>query len=912
MHQTEIHLATHITHRPSWIYESSIGSSLNRSYMNFTAFLSYLELHLGLTVPEINPRLRQIAYQHALEQFKDDTFYQKSFENDPIHVSEEILNWRDELILSGWDHTLPNQKGRLKVLADVEAIFLEQAQNYPGISDRWRIVHVSLKNSIPAIGNILLYDNIAYLHPLFKEVILLLGDQVKKVEINANGVEGSNLNWIQSLLLNEHKAFERKDDSSFLIADFADSVLLAESISALKAKGYNPLIIGADSTLVEYSLKSVHYPGITSKMNNAHTAIIQLFKLASTALISPLNIDNLFSLLQSRPNPIPFELRHRLENALSAKPGINNEKWNSAIEEARTTDAKGVEESLKSYLTFAPINKDVIPLENIVKTYSALSSWASMNATLNEDNSKREQFAYLSSLCSDLLAIIEDKMNKGLQGLNSFELSKIIESLYTSSKFNVGEHQVGGLHSVSHSGNVVFPVNSSLWIDFDGAIQSNHSLKWSTEDEINYLIDNGIEIYTIPNQIKLEFEALKRSILCSTQKCVLVRCLSKNAESTSCHPLEAYLASLIKQNTGAKHSLDAFKRTIKHPRDLHSLFGYEVDLMSINSRDLPAGGQDYFTFDKSLAFKRLQESSSSLEKLIQHPFSWLVHYNASLKDMGAYSIPEISTLQGNVAHAALQFLILASFNHNGLISMPDSATIEATLEEFIQKEAAIFLSLENRFLREEFKRKFLISSEALLRFLHLNKLHSPQCEVPFGFENNESQPLINGETKVVGYIDLLLKDQDGNKVIIDLKWSDKKKRYVEKVEEGSNIQLALYNLAQGGNCRTAYYLMAKPMLITRHSFISVQGIEMNKCDVPHSSFENNVVCMLSNSFAFRMNELEGGRAELGYDEDQELNDLDYVIHSIDNPETLIPLSIYNEAKSSDRFSGLELFYGLIR
>jgi hypothetical protein len=286
--------------------------------MNFNAFLAYLELHLGLTVPDINPRLRQIAYQKALDLLKKGAFYQKSFENDPIHVSEEILQWRDELILAGWDYTLPNQKGRLKVLAIVESEFSEQAQKYLGTSDRWRKVLASLKNSIPTIGNILLYDKIEYLHPLYREVIQLLDKQIQLFTINANGVEESNLNWIQSLLLGDLKQFEIKDDSSFIIAEFADSVLLAESITALNAEGYNPLIIGADSTLVEYSLKSINFPGISSKMNNAHAAIIQLFKLAPTALISPLNIDNLFSLLQSKHNPIPFKLYNLLLNALSS------------------------------------------------------------------------------------------------------------------------------------------------------------------------------------------------------------------------------------------------------------------------------------------------------------------------------------------------------------------------------------------------------------------------------------------------------------------------------------------------------------------------------------------------------------------------------------------------------------------
>jgi hypothetical protein len=458
---------------------------------------------------------------------------------------------------------------------------------------------------------------------------------------------------------------------------------------------------------------------------------------------------------------------------------------------------------------------------------------------------------------------IEDAIDKLTE--ISADLNKIIESLYEPANFKIVDHQLGGLHSVPHSGNVIFPVKQALWIDFDGIVSFDGNLQWCTDEERSFLNRLGIVEYAISKQIKLEFEALQRSILNSEERCILIHCLENNGEPKQKHPLESYLLSLLNQLPESQYSPNSIKRFINHPNDIRDLFDFDLSIEAILPRSLPQAGLDYFIFKENLSYDSTHESASSLEQLIQHPFAWLVDYNAKFKDRGDYNIPDISLLQGNVAHAAVQQLILESFNKEGLVSLPSVDTIGSTFDSFIQQEAAIFLLPENRFLQEEFKRRFVESAMTIIQFIHKNELRDPQCEVSFGFEDDVNQPKLNETTQIVGFIDLLLTDADGNKVIIDLKWTDNKKRYVEKVESGSNIQLAIYNLAEGGACKTGYYLMSKPTFVTRHDFISVEGMEMKKLDVPITSFENNVIVRLCKSYEFRMSELKAGKAELGYD-----------------------------------------------
>ena len=46
-----------------------------------------------------------------------------------------------------------------------------------------------------------------------------------------------------------------------------------------------------------------------------------------------------------------------------------------------------------------------------------------------------------------------------------------------------------------------------------------------------------------------------------------------------------------------------------------------------------------------------------------------------------------------------------------------------------------------------------------------------------------------------GYVDLLLKDENGNLVIFDLKWSDSTKTYPDKIKKGEAYQLYMYKHA---------------------------------------------------------------------------------------------------------------------
>ena len=87
------------------------------------ALLELLELRLGLTHLPASQTSRAVVYRGLLEHLANQqpTFFGGSLKVDAVGVSNELLGWRDELILAGWDPRVEVDSSRIKQLAEVEA-----------------------------------------------------------------------------------------------------------------------------------------------------------------------------------------------------------------------------------------------------------------------------------------------------------------------------------------------------------------------------------------------------------------------------------------------------------------------------------------------------------------------------------------------------------------------------------------------------------------------------------------------------------------------------------------------------------------------------------------------------------------------------------------------------------------------
>lgn len=88
-----------------------LESRFNSPVVGRLGLLGLLELHLGMAGPPVARSQRVAAYLGHLRQADDgERFYSKSLEVDEMGVASELLTWRDEWLLYGWDGRSPAGK----------------------------------------------------------------------------------------------------------------------------------------------------------------------------------------------------------------------------------------------------------------------------------------------------------------------------------------------------------------------------------------------------------------------------------------------------------------------------------------------------------------------------------------------------------------------------------------------------------------------------------------------------------------------------------------------------------------------------------------------------------------------------------------------------------------------------------
>jgi len=102
-------------------------SSMGKVFVGSQGLLNVLETHLGLTAKETHHAMRIQGYMEGMQavlHMPEATFFKQSFEADAWSSAKQFLDWRDELILAGWDGCdFSSSSSRLKALVLVEKVF---------------------------------------------------------------------------------------------------------------------------------------------------------------------------------------------------------------------------------------------------------------------------------------------------------------------------------------------------------------------------------------------------------------------------------------------------------------------------------------------------------------------------------------------------------------------------------------------------------------------------------------------------------------------------------------------------------------------------------------------------------------------------------------------------------------------
>ena len=890
------------------------GILFGEKVVGSAGLLEEIELRLGLSASFPSDMERLVSYVEAMRKalsVKKELFYADSFANDELGTASVVLSWRDALVMALWDPSVKNTD-KLSGIAAVEAFF-----NCHGEADRWRRVldEISSIGSVPScLGlSIECRTDPSTLFPCIRKVLeslSVLGITVSyDFEPLPSAAPGTLLRKVQDALCglevetdNNSEKKDEEDDDSFTFLGFKYGYEALRWASTTMDCQKDSLLVCPDCTSLNEFRRAEGLPLLSLEVSGIpHT--MQLLLLGVSLFRTPLDINNLLSYLRVPVNPLSklhiktesrsgkeffIPMNKVLSDDLLSSGGISS--WTDIIAEAKYDNegnflsTKERNAVLGRFLQWEKSSEDNTALKDDVLAFvGSLRRWAEGTVKVNDDAGLYS----LPSMCAAMERLLEGAPER----ICVDTLTKWAEGLTASLSMKVDEAQTGSPDCVKDIRNIADSPTGLLWV---GATGSD-----SVPYPYSFLSENERSILGVPSYEDFAGSAHRAAIsaLCRVKRSLTIVTFSLNdGDRCNENPLITAIRSRMGIVPSSGDELPDKEKDHTPCVESRSPFNpsaeYKVDPSIFAKIDVPAsqGGTG-----------RESQSYSSLEKLIRHPFDYVVDYILGWSSYGEADLQDINTAKGNVAH--LYFNRLVDLGDKSVDKMlPIHKTdFESLVIECAEQTGAVLLLKENILEFGKFKMVLRRSVSSLLGLIKKNNLTIVGSEMPF----NVTLPDIG---KFYAKVDLVLKSKEGKMVIFDFKWNEGK-TYHTKMEKGDTLQLALYSETvsrspDGGEvAATGYWIFPKYQFLTESPYVDGAEVVKYRCDYTEGEDMDSrpdLFRQARNSYLFRMAQLKAGKIEEG--EGLPLSDLEYFMQqdSLD----LYPLSTdYNNSNLKGRAYG---------
>lgn len=812
-------------------------------------FLSQLALHAGIhqQMPSFPERLT--SYHKALLEYdsvKEENIFHRSIKIDSMSVAKTLLRWRDCLALCGWNKNITLEEcDRLNTLADIDNYF-----NDEGIAS----LLLKLSNQI-----LLMESGEVRIPQAYKNLVIeipcpfnLLPDYIKPLLASLQGI-GVTIQENTSDSIAQPKAINEIHFSQQWKAE----VWLSQQLPT----AYD-VWINTDNKRLDNWLHMSGYPVCGSEMTATNPQITQMFLLAIQLFQRPLNVNTLLQYLFLSECPLDRQLRGRLVRVIVDEGGFCNEKVQECINvyierEFKPADDKTPQKSTKeqreeNYMTYLPFDlrkddsslplaeeSDSVDINVLTNFLKRISNYASSKAVkisaVQPYDARIAQLRKVSEMTDALL----NQIDALVEGEFSFTtLSQWAQSLYEDGNFILYPAQVGSKCLINQPSNMIGKVKKTIWCDFYGDITTTQSTDFLSNHEFEELQKQGISLWNKQHENDLMHLMMKQPIYNTTEELTIVTCDQQGATKLSQHPMYLQLPSKPRPIDGDALYQEMATKEIT-PVDNHR----EEDNIEIR-----------FDAIKHPVTWRKVESYSALEKLLQNPFDYFMNYTLQFTDTSETSI-NIFLTYGNVAHKVVETLFTADRDGAALTDYVN-VHYEEELNRALIRKGAILLLPEHHLDRERLRYRFRSCVSKLATIIQENNLTVIQCE-----QKEEQDLKFEGGIILQGYIDMLLRDSEGNDVVFDLKYVSKKKKYVPVLENNRALQLAIYKAMLLNHnqppkaVRTAYFVMPYGILFSTDHFHG------DNCELITPKIKAEIMPQIRNGYAERVKEISEGRIE---------------------------------------------------
>ena len=807
---------------------STDSASIGKLFVGPNGLLNVLEIHLGLTGKEIHQAIRIQGYMETMENLvhsSEAAFYSGSFTDDPWSSAKQMLSWRDELVLAGWNgNSAPEFTPRLKALAAIEAILPIEIKH--GQGDRFKAVlnELAVEPSLP-IEKIDVIDKIEGLPSLIQQIMhALMKCDVTVNEISQQVVlsEGNLGTVKQAMLAKTDRKNVLPNDDSLVLLTADDEWSAANAIASwLKAdesaNGDVLLVQGQGSDVLDAALHRAGLPVQGSSLRSPWRAALQILPLALANVWKPLNVHALLEFLSLPFSPVPAFVAHLLRDALQREPGVGGERWqkaekriadfrkaklieNGADEEQASNEAQAFVQEINRYLTgnrFDP--REGIP----TKKLKEICEWVKQGIKRPElERSMAQALAQADRMIE--LAERHDRL------IPRAQVERMLDSVIAEGGQNPDAiAEASTWMSVSDPGGIAGEVDTIVWWDFTDPGQSAITF-WSVAER-NALSQIGVHLESPVRIREREARQGRNALRYAGKRLILVSPKRINGEVVHPHPLW----DEIRHYAVEKGADDA--ESI--PQCLL------VDCNTLNTETSVAFADRELKFEEQEPAEQLlplspikvgkdcinkpeRLSYSQMSTMIGCPAKWALQYHAGLETMDSLSLPTGNTMIGTLCHKVVEELYHHSESWNQS-NVRDRASELYT--ELVPQLAAELLEPGRELERERYRFRVCDAVVTLIAAIDRAGLHVVETEGWIDGKNLDGIPF-------GGYIDLLLEDGDGSRYVIDLKWSGSIRYKSDELEKGEALQLASYawllRSDDGVWAPGAYFMLAQGELLT--------------------------------------------------------------------------------------------------
>ena len=771
------------------------GNRLGSVTVGPQGLLEILEIQLGLVALQPCSVQRAAAYRDCLAQGGDKKrFYSASFLADELGVAAELLAWRDDLYLHGWDgNASPHASARISDLADVE----QRAQHCvaPSAGERLRRITSALQTRRTPIEKILLMDDWqtyprawqAALQCLPHAVVDrpagrakgFLGRLQAQLQRSVAGEQVEPIIWQDDGTVHVVQAQSRSLAASWLSRSFKDveSLLL---VSGQEGYCLDAHMVGANRTRQGLDSASALRPAL------------QVLPLVLELLWAPLNYPALLQFLTHSICPIRTHARRKLAVKIAASPGVEGVLWADVLDSiGQHYDEEGpqVLESITAWIQCPTYSKDEgAPLEDVLRRVQRLSNF--FQGRMGHAQGPHQLAARAGhAQCAAVEQALETLVAQGVHQMRPRQLQQMVEQATESGDDNpLMAAQVGAQLAISRPAAAIEHADTVVWWNMTMPALPGHSV-WSNA-ELKQLEQMGLAVPTGTTLLAQATQDWLRPFMAADRQLVLV--LGRQSEEP--HPLWQMVETLVDHP-----KVKALEDLLIAPGPL-----FQPHRLA----PLPLRKRWWKLPDRTPLSAVEKASFSSLNLLLFNPYQWLLHYGARIRPSQSLSLGDSFRLKGKLAHRIAERFFVSQ----DALNKSDSdfaAWFAMHFDQVIREEGALLLMDGRGADLASFRHRVRRALEQLRTHFSAASVQSVICET-----------LLEGQFAggvLAGSADLIITKTDGHQAVVDMKWAGGK-TYPDQLRANRHLQLAIYaellRQATGSMPSVGYFILDSALLLT--------------------------------------------------------------------------------------------------